>query len=120
MIFYAMQQIDIAFEANKTQPPPAPSKGNVTKISINQQRHCGLDPQSPDCFWDLQIAGQARNDAVGKYRHLIIDMTLVFSLYSSDITSTGGQCIPIPLWRGQGEVRDATFKTHFFLSNTSI
>jgi hypothetical protein len=24
---YAMQQIDIDFEANKTQPPPAPSKG---------------------------------------------------------------------------------------------
>jgi hypothetical protein len=27
MIIYAMQQIDIDFDANKAQPPPAPSKG---------------------------------------------------------------------------------------------
>jgi hypothetical protein len=36
-------------------------------------------------------------------------VTLVFSLYSSDITPKGD----IPLWR-QGEVRYAKFRTQFF------
>jgi hypothetical protein len=58
-------------------------------------RHCGLDPQSPNPKNNQEIAGQARNDAVGKYRHLINGMTLVFSLYSSDITSKGKQCVLI-------------------------
>jgi hypothetical protein len=32
MILYAMQQIDIDFDANKTQPPPAPSKGGYLPL----------------------------------------------------------------------------------------
>jgi hypothetical protein len=52
---------------------------------------CGLDPQSPNPKNNQEIAGQARNDAVGKYRYLIIGMTLVFSLYTSDITFGGGR-----------------------------
>jgi hypothetical protein len=30
--FSTLQQIDIAFEANKTQPPPAPSKGGYPPL----------------------------------------------------------------------------------------
>jgi hypothetical protein len=32
MFFYAMQQIDIDFEANRTRPPPAPSKGGYPPL----------------------------------------------------------------------------------------
>jgi hypothetical protein len=32
MVFYAVQQIVIAFEANRTQPPPAPSKGGYLPL----------------------------------------------------------------------------------------
>jgi hypothetical protein len=53
--------------------------------------HCLLDQQFPNPKNNQEIAGQARNDAVGKYRHLINGMTLVFSLYSSDIAFEGGK-----------------------------
>jgi hypothetical protein len=32
MIIYAMQQIDIDFDANSAQPPPAPSNGGYPPL----------------------------------------------------------------------------------------